>query len=755
VIAAAGRARFLFLIEVFMHAIRHTRSVTLTAIALLGCALAALSQTIPGTINYQGRLTDNSPQQNPLTATVNMSFELWDCAACATPAPDRLWIEPASGTLPVAVTGGIFSVALGGNGVAIPATAFSGGTQRWLQIYANGEALAPRQMLTATGYANQAQNAATAASATTATTAGNASQLGGVAAGGYQLATVQSCGANQFLSAIGSGTATCTAAPANNLNPPVSLSGNLGTPLLTVTNSGTGLGLYSISTGDGVYGRTTGSGSGVHGSAGAASYSITNVGVQGASDAGTGTAGITTTGNGVMGFATDSGTGVYGGSNGTGNAGLFQISNAASPASALSVGTTGTGAGISASSAGGTGLTVSAGGTGAIVTASGTDGIYVSTTANGGNGLRATASNGSNAYGAWGDSSAGYGVVGTSATGTGVMGQTSSSVAKATAVSGNATAASGSISGVTGTATSSPNGSGVTGKGFLNGGYFESTGNMPAFTNSYGVYGLNDSNNGYSIGVYGQANAGPEGYGLDGNGSYMGVLGQGGTFGVFGQATSLTGYGVYGQAPSLGKGIYGTASSGSAYAGYFNGNVSVVGTLSKSSGSFKIDHPLDPANKYLYHSFVESPDMMNLYNGNIVTDENAVAVVGLPDWFGALNRDFRYQLTVIGEFAQAIIAREIENNHFIIRTSKPGVKVSWQVTGIRKDAYAEAHRIPVEEDKPADELGTFLHPIEQGQPAENALGYEERHALELKLPAHAAASVGTPPPSPAVALPKK
>src|SRR5258706_5605487 len=108
-----------------------------TLFALLAMPLAA--QTIPSTISYQGRLTDNSPQQNALTATVNMRFELWACAACATPAPDQLWVEPASGTVPVAVNGGIFSVMLGGNGVPVPASLFSGGTQRYLQIIVNGE----------------------------------------------------------------------------------------------------------------------------------------------------------------------------------------------------------------------------------------------------------------------------------------------------------------------------------------------------------------------------------------------------------------------------------------------------------------------------------------------------------------------------------------------------------------------------------------------------------------------------------------
>jgi hypothetical protein len=145
------------------------------------------------------------------------------------------------------------------------------------------------------------------------------------------------------------------------------------------------------------------------------------------------------------------------------------------------------------------------------------------------------------------------------------------------------------------------------------------------------------------------------------------------------------------------------------------GSVNITGNLSKGSGSFKIDHPLDPANKYLSHSFVESPDMMNIYNGNVTTNARGVATITLPDYFEALNRDFRYQLTVIGQFAQAIVAGKISNNQFTIRTNKPFVEVSWQVTGIRQDAYANAHRISVEEDK-GEQRGTYLHPELFGQP---------------------------------------
>jgi hypothetical protein len=154
-----------------------------------------------------------------------------------------------------------------------------------------------------------------------------------------------------------------------------------------------------------------------------------------------------------------------------------------------------------------------------------------------------------------------------------------------------------------------------------------------------------------------------------------------------------------------------------------SGNVDVLGTLSKGGGSFKIDDPLDPANKYLYHSFVESPDMKNMYDGNITTDDAGLATVTLPDWFETLNRDFRYQLTVIGQFAQAIVASEIRGNQFGIRTDKPNVKVSWQVTGTRQDAFANAHRIQVEVEKAPADRGHYLYPELVGAPETARIGY--------------------------------
>jgi hypothetical protein len=185
--------------------------------------------------------------------------------------------------------------------------------------------------------------------------------------------------------------------------------------------------------------------------------------------------------------------------------------------------------------------------------------------------------------------------------------------------------------------------------------------------------------------------------------------------GVWGESNGNNGYGVLGiNNAGNHAGLLGTLG----YAGDFVGDVRVKGNLSKFGGSFTIDHPLDPEHKTLSHSFVESPDMKNVYDGVVVTDGGGAAIVDLPEWFEALNRDFRYQLTVIGRFAQAIIETEIEGNRFTIRTDHPNVKVSWQVTGIRRDPWAERHRIAVEQDKPAEEQGLYLAPEVYGQPRE-------------------------------------
>jgi hypothetical protein len=186
----------------------------------------------------------------------------------------------------------------------------------------------------------------------------------------------------------------------------------------------------------------------------------------------------------------------------------------------------------------------------------------------------------------------------------------------------------------------------------------------------------------------------------------LGTASSGTNYGLYGNTLSPNGIGVSANATGGGTAMVATAT-GSGIAGLFNGsvkvtgNLTVAGTVSKGGGSFRIDHPLDPEHKYLYHSFVESPDMMNIYNGVVTLSRHGDAVVKLPDWFEALNRDFRYQLTCMGRFAPVYIANEVSGNEFKIAGGRPGMKVSWLVTGIRKDAFANEHRIPVEENKPA------------------------------------------------------
>jgi len=206
--------------------------------------------------------------------------------------------------------------------------------------------------------------------------------------------------------------------------------------------------------------------------------------------------------------------------------------------------------------------------------------------------------------------------------------------------------------------------------------------------------------------------------------------------GVFAEAGggAVNNYGIYAVAmgdagSTYSISVYGHDQGGASnnYAGYFVGDVHINGTLSKSGGSFKIDHPQDPDNKYLVHSFVESPDMMNVYNGNVTTDGKGMAVVALPDYFEALNIDFRYQLTVIGQFAQAIVKEEIEGNQFVIQTDKPNVKVSWQVTGVRNDAWAQANRIVPVVEKPSHEKGLYLHPELMGKAADQGLKVGQPH----------------------------
>jgi hypothetical protein len=318
----------------------------------------------------------------------------------------------------------------------------------------------------------------------------------------------------------------------------------------------------------------------------------------------------------------------------------------------------------------------------------------------------------------------------TSSGGTGVFANAGSSTASngviaygATGVAGYTTVA-GSIA-LYGNAGNTGGSNGVVGYGATG-----VAGNS-TITGSYGTFGSG------STGVWGNST---------GTGANVGVLGEGGTgvygvgdaWGVLGQSNSASGSGGGFGNSSTGDALF-TYNQSGGFAAFFDGDVDVDGNLSKAGGSFKIDDPIDPANKYLYHSFVESPDMMNIYNGNVTTDAQGGAVVQLPEWFETLNRDFRYQLTVIGQFAQAIVASKVTNHQFAIKTDKPNVEVSWQVTGIRQDPWANAHRIPVEMPKAERDRGLYLHPELFGAPAEKNIGLAHHPMMQKLLKQSAAA----------------
>ncbi|MGO9272412.1 MAG: beta strand repeat-containing protein, partial [Terriglobia bacterium] len=130
------------------------------------------------------------------------------------------------------------------------------------------------------------------------------------------------------------------------------------------------------------------------------------------------------------------------------------------------------------------------------------------------------------------------------------------------------------------------------------------------------------------------------------------------------------------------------------------GDIHASGAITGASKNFRIDHPVDPEHKDLYHASIESSEMMDLYTGNAMLDANGEAVVQMPEWFEALNQDFRYQLTAVGAPGPNLYVKEkIRNNRFRIAGGAPGAEVSWQVTGVRHDAWAKAHPLQVEVEK--------------------------------------------------------
>jgi hypothetical protein len=247
-------------------------------------------------------------------------------------------------------------------------------------------------------------------------------------------------------------------------------------------------------------------------------------------------------------------------------------------------------------------------------------------------------------------------------------------------------------------------------------GYFSGVAGFGGPDQGTGVFGFGGLSQG--PGAFG----GPGVRGIGGGGQNTVPTGVNGlviAVGVYGQGAEAAD-GVYGVAgPGLSAeqsmgGVHGVGGAGSSepgvlpgsYAGFFEGAVlitgslSVLGTVTKGGGGFQIDHPLDPSNKYLVHSFVESPEMKNIYDGVAVADAAGEAGVVLPLYFDALNKDFRYQLTPIGGPAPGLhVKEELRGNRFVIGGAGPGQRVCWQITGSRKDDWANTNPMVVERDK--------------------------------------------------------
>jgi hypothetical protein len=255
---------------------------------------------------------------------------------------------------------------------------------------------------------------------------------------------------------------------------------------------------------------------------------------------------------------------------------------------------------------------------------------------------------------------------------------------------------------------------------------------------------------GRRIGIWGDASEG-------GTAAKVGVWGTAGAFapgtptrqvGVFGQY-SYEGVGVQGQAwtlvglgsiysPPAGYtdvGVYGSVGNAAIFggvAGLFDWDVDIGGTMTAASKSFLIDHPQKPATHYLRHFCAEGPEPNTLYRGTVTLNAQGEAIVELPRYFEALNADFSYHLTCIGDYAPVYIKQKIQGNRFVIAGGKPGMEVSWLVIARRNDPYWQARPEEhlVEIPKEPDNIGKYLHPELYGAPRSQRAAYRRGHTLE-------------------------
>jgi hypothetical protein len=198
--------------------------------------------------------------------------------------------------------------------------------------------------------------------------------------------------------------------------------------------------------------------------------------------------------------------------------------------------------------------------------------------------------------------------------------------------------------------------------------------------------------------------------------------------GVVGETFDPDAYGVYAfnwDETSGATGLYAsTLAEDGDFAGYFDGNVEVVGTVAGAGPMAVMDDPLDPDGSYLYQSSVVGGERLTIYNGNVRVGKDKEATVELPAYFEAVNGDPRYQLTVVGKPAQAWIKTGVKGNTFVIATDTEDVDVSWQVSGVRQDAWAKAKPFEASVAKTGKAKGKYLHAQAHGKKASEGITYE-------------------------------
>ena len=616
---------------------------------------------------YQGQVHLNG---QPVSGGCDFQFSLYDAASSGA----ALGTESLAA---VPVSNGLFTVQLDAGG-QFGSSAFVG-EERWLQIAVRCPSgsgaytlLSPRQHLTATPYSRWAPAAGSAPwsgltgmpidfadgedSDTLRTLACTTGQVAKRSGAIWMCAaddnTTYSAGSGLMLSgtqfAVTFGSTAGTVAAGNHVHG--------GQQWTTAQSPGLLLNVTALN-GIGIAATASGTGPGT-------------VGIAGGAENGVGVVGSSVNAVGVKG--------------GSGTA-----SSRPAPASAGVWGDSQSGLGVTGSSDNGIGVMgVSANATAVYgLTDNGLSAVYGQSNHPAGNGVEGRANGGSSAWGVLGASDTGQGVHGVSTTGIGVYGQTTDG---------------------TGVYAFSMTGTAVRGESYSGPGVHGSSGEHDAVRGETagdgrsGVYGVNGHANGY--GVFGRnSNRTTTGY-------LGGTAGVQGTFGNFtGRLGTNTSAVVGTNETSHDYGVLGATS----FAGYFSGRVQVDGDFSVLAGhtkNFTIDHPLDPQHRYLNHFSVESSEVTNLYSGVAVLDSHGAAKVELPQWFEAINRDPRYQLTCIGSFAPVYVAEEISGNHFKIAGGEPGMKISWQVIATRNDPAFRRHPHPVEEDKPPEEQGTYLDP---------------------------------------------